>query len=86
MKLFRRARSARLKLLFSYSDRCRAQLGRECYPRGNCVASELGRKHTVGQIKMSALFACLMIGNEIILFLCKKKTDMVVSLDSISFG
>ena len=32
-------------------DRGRAQLGRECYPRGKCVASELGRKHTVGQKK-----------------------------------
>ena len=39
----------------------RVQLGRECYPGGNCVASELGREHTVGQIKMSVLFLCFVM-------------------------
>ena len=39
-------------------DRRRAQLGRECYPRGNCVASELRKEQTVGQKKMPAKFDC----------------------------
>ena len=37
---------------FVFNDRCRAQLVKECYPRGNCVASELGKEQTVGQIKI----------------------------------
>ena len=48
-------------LVLFLSDRGREQLGRECYPGGNCVASELGRKHTVGQIKMSALSLLLLL-------------------------
>ena len=36
-------------------DLCSAQLGRECYPRGKCVASELGKEQTVGQKKLLAL-------------------------------
>ena len=31
-------------------------LGRECYPGGNCVASELGKEQTVGQIKVPFVF------------------------------
>ena len=43
---------ARRNDVFVLTDRGRTQLGRECCPRGNCVASELGRKHEVGQIKI----------------------------------
>ena len=39
----------------------RAQLGRECYPGGNCVASELGKEQTVGQIKMLAMVSFVFV-------------------------
>ena len=42
-------------------DHGRTQLGRECYPRGNCVASELGRKHSVGQIKCQLDFCSIIL-------------------------
>ena len=36
-------------------------LGRECYPRGNCVASELGREQNAGQKKLPFYFLKIFV-------------------------
>ena len=42
-------------------DLRRLPLGRECYPGGKCVASELGMEHTLGQKIMSACISVVLV-------------------------
>ena len=50
--------------LWAAYDRCRTQLGRECYPRGNCVASELGKEQTVGQKMVLKNVSLVLVGSD----------------------